>query len=211
MIEFEVAYIQQSFFDSIERILAADYVPTEADIAELPTEGASTVTETKVCSNEGYYNLLSCHKSLSAMRKLEHMIHSMDLVMIIIDLASYDQVYIERGGDCQNKMLQNITLTEFIAKTVKVWTPVVLLLKNRAEFEDKLSKMPLTTAFPEYIGGANPELALEHIVGRLREIKKTGNCYLYIHLTEESSDIASSVLTLVDWVFWLKNLSGLAL
>jgi hypothetical protein len=163
-------------------------------------EGASTVTETTVRSIEAYYNLLACHKSLSAMRKLEHMIHSMDLVMIIIDLASYDQVYIERGGDCQNKMLQNIALSEFIVKSVKVRTPVVLLLKNRAEFEDKISKMPLTTAFPEYIGGVDANLALEYLVERLRKIKNTHVRNLYIHLMEDSSDIASSVLTLMNGV-----------
>ena len=204
MIEFEVAYVQNSFFDCIERILAADYLPTEADIAELPTEGASIITETKVRSKANivfhryYYNLLACHKSLTELRKLEQMIRSMDSVIIVIDLASYDKIYIERGGDCQNKMLQNIALFDFIAKTISIRRSIILMLNNRAEFEDQILRIPLTTAFPEYTGGDDANLALTYIVGRLHKIRFSAADRLYICAIEDGTDVASKVLGWMD-------------
>ena len=205
MIKSEVANKPKSFFDSIERILAADYVPTDDDITELPTKGASSVTETRVrwhtSRPDAYidYNLLACRKSLSEMRKLEHMIHSMHLVIIVIDLASYDQIYIERGGHCQNKMVQNIALCEFIAKTVDTSMDIILLLNNGAKFKDKISRIPLTTAFPEYTGGDDTNLAIKHIVARLREIRIPYAEPLNIWWSmEHGTDVASNLLGLMN-------------
>jgi hypothetical protein len=134
------------------------------------------------------------------------MIRSMHSVIIVIDLASYDEIYIERGGDCQNKMLQNIALFEFIAKTVSIRRSIILLLNNRAEFKEKISRIPLTTAFPEYTGGDDANLALKYIVARLHEIRNSDADRLFLCTTKDGTDVASNVLALMDDVTITNNL-----
>ena len=226
MIGFRVAHIHQSFFDSIERILAADYVPTEDDIYELsPTElcpiyGPSIIAERIIYPESdryGPYRLLECRKSLFGLQRfdlqsLKWIFERGGSIAFTISLSSYVETYIEKGGDCQNKMLHNLALVELIAEFTnsKSAQGVIILLNNRAKFEDLIPKIPLTTVFPEYMGESDVHLALQFIIGKIRKVLLPHHWLLDICVTEDVDDIPAMIPSITDKVLfhhdsWLQN------
>jgi hypothetical protein len=116
------------------------------------------------------YHFTECNKPLRELQKLAYVFEDTSQIMFVIDLAAYDEVYTERGEIYHNKLLQNFACLKFMAKSPYFrGIAIFVLLDNRAKFEEKLLRIPLTRTFPDYKGGDDASSALAYLVSRIRQ------------------------------------------
>jgi len=170
------------YFDSIDRLAAPDYLPTEQDVlrSRVKTTG---ISETSFQIRDVTFRVFDVGGQRSERRKWIHCFEGVTAIMFCVALSEYDLVL--REDETQNRMQEALQLFDSICNSR--WftdTSIILFLNKTDLFREKVQKVPLTVCFPEYPGGPDFDKGTEFITQRFLELnrspeKKT----IYPHLT----------------------------
>ncbi|POI29425.1 hypothetical protein CIB84_006825, partial [Bambusicola thoracicus] len=137
-----------SYLDSLDRIGAADYQPTEQDI--LRTRVKTTgIVETHFTFKNLHFRLFDVGGQRSERKKWIHCFEDVTAIIFCVALSGYDQVLHE--DETTNRMHESLKLFDSICNNK--WftdTSIILFLNKKDIFEEKIKKSPLTICFPEY-------------------------------------------------------------
>uniref|UniRef100_A0A2K5C1A6 G protein subunit alpha o1 n=1 Tax=Aotus nancymaae TaxID=37293 RepID=A0A2K5C1A6_AOTNA len=148
--EYQLNDSAKYYLDSLDRIGAADYQPTEQDI--LRTRVKTTgIVETHFTFKNLHFRLFDVGGQRSERKKWIHCFEDVTAIIFCVALSGYDQVLHE--DETTNRMHESLKLFDSICNNK--WftdTSIILFLNKKDIFEEKIKKSPLTICFPEYTG-----------------------------------------------------------
>ncbi|VDK28238.1 unnamed protein product, partial [Gongylonema pulchrum] len=164
----EVAAAFCSFFDSIDRIAAPDYKPSEQDILLTRIKTTGIVEVNFVIKNVRFRNkIYKKHFSFlekekhcrifdvggqrSERKKWIHCFEDVNAVIYIVAISEYDEVLFE--DNTTNRILESMRLFESICNSRWfISTSIILFLNKKDLFAEKIKTKSIRTAFPQYNG-----------------------------------------------------------
>jgi len=149
--EFQLNDCAGYYFDNIDRIVNADYVPTEQDI--LRSRAKTTgIVEIEFDIKKYHFRLLDVGGQRSERKKWMHCFQDVTAILFCVAMSEYDLKLYE--DDTTNRMQESLKLFRDIC--TNRWftdTAVVLFLNKKDIFAEKINKVDLTVCFPKYTGG----------------------------------------------------------
>jgi len=118
----------------------------------------------------------------SERKKWMHCFQDVTSVIFCVALSEYD-LKLEEDNET-NRMMESISLFGQICNSKWfVNTSMILFLNKRDLFQQKIKKVPLTVAFPEYDGPQDWEKCADYISTKFAEQNKQKNKQIYTHIT----------------------------
>ncbi|KAJ6608099.1 G-protein alpha subunit [Mycena sp. CBHHK59/15] len=179
--EFQLNDSAVYYFNSIDRIAAADYLPTDQDIlhSHVKTTG---ITETTLKVGELTYKLFDVGEQCSE-RKWIHCFENVAALVFVVSLSEYDQMLHE--DESVNRMQE--ALTQFDSFCNSRWfvkTSIILFLNEIDLFAEKLPRSPLGDYFSDYQGGDNYDAACDYLLHRFVSLNQSpATKQIYAHYT----------------------------
>ena len=139
-----------SYFDSIERIAAHDYVPNDQDVlrSRVKTTG---ITETTFIIQDLTYRMFDVGGQRSERKKWIHCFENVTTILFLVAISEYDQLLFE--DETVNRMQEALTLFDSICNSRWfVKTSIILFLNKIDRFKEKLPVSPMQNYFPDYEG-----------------------------------------------------------
>ncbi|RXM33550.1 Guanine nucleotide-binding protein G(o) subunit alpha [Acipenser ruthenus] len=173
--------LHSSYLDSLDRIGAADYQPTEQDI--LRTRVKTTgIVETHFTFKNLHFRLFDVGGQRSERKKWIHCFEDVTAIIFCVALSGYDQVLHE--DETTNRMHESLMLFDSICNNkFFIDTSIILFLNKKDLFGEKIKKSPLTICFPEYTGPNVYEDAAAYIQAQFESKNRSPNKEIYCHLT----------------------------
>uniref|UniRef100_A0A8C2SNV9 G protein subunit alpha o1 n=1 Tax=Coturnix japonica TaxID=93934 RepID=A0A8C2SNV9_COTJA len=167
--EYQLNDSAQYYLDSLDRIGAADYQPTEQDI--LRTRVKTTgIVETHFTFKNLHFRMFDVGGQRSERKKWIHCFEGVTCIIFCVALSGYDQSPVLLYGIiCNNKWFTD--------------TSIILFLNKKDLFEEKIKKSPLTLCFPEYTGPSSFTEAVAYIQAQYESKNKSPNKEIYTHFT----------------------------
>uniref|UniRef100_A0A8D0G9R0 Uncharacterized protein n=1 Tax=Sphenodon punctatus TaxID=8508 RepID=A0A8D0G9R0_SPHPU len=179
--EYQLNDSAQYYLDSLDRIGAPDYQPTEQDI--LRTRVKTTgIVETHFTFKNLHFRLFDVGGQRSERKKWIHCFEDVTAIIFCVALSGYDQVLHE--DETTNRMHESLKLFDSICNNK--WftdTSIILFLNKKDIFEEKIKKSPLTICFPEYTGPISFTEAVAYIQSQYESKNKSPNKEIYTHIT----------------------------
>ncbi|XP_005950537.2 guanine nucleotide-binding protein G(o) subunit alpha, partial [Haplochromis burtoni] len=180
--EYQLNDSAQYYLDSLDRIGAADYQPTEQDI--LRTRVKTTgIVETHFTFKNLHFRLFDVGGQRSERKKWIHCFEGVTAIIFCVALSDYDLVLAE--DEEMNRMHESMKLFDSICNNK--WfteTSIILFLNKKDLFEEKIKKSPLTICFPEYAGANTYEEAAAYVQCQFEDLNKRKDTKeIYTHFT----------------------------
>ncbi|KAF8383766.1 odr-3 [Pristionchus pacificus] len=199
-------YFPFSFLDNVQRIAEPGFRPTEQDIlfSRVATTG---VVEVKFKIKELDFRVFDVGGQRSERRKWIHCFDNVESIIFITAISEYDQVLFE--DESTNRMIESMQLFNSICNSSWFLSTAMILFMNKKDlFMEKIKRVNITTAFPDYEGGQNYEEAVNFIKQKFAELnmnpdKKT----IYMHETcaTDTNQVQLVISSVIDTIIQ-KNL-----
>ncbi|XP_037834232.1 guanine nucleotide binding protein (G protein), alpha activating activity polypeptide O, a isoform X2 [Kryptolebias marmoratus] len=179
--EYQLNDSAQYYLDSLDRIGAADYQPTEQDI--LRTRVKTTgIVETHFTFKNLHFRLFDVGGQRSERKKWIHCFEDVTAIIFCVALSGYDQVLHE--DETTNRMHESLKLFDSICNNK--WfkdTSIILFLNKSDLFERKITKSPLSICFPEFSGADTYQEGIAYIQSAYETKNKSPSKEVYSHVT----------------------------
>jgi len=179
--EFQLNDSAKYYFEAIDRLSADDYIPSEQDV--LRSRAKTTgIIETEFVVEKTHFKMVDVGGQRSERKKWMHCFQDVTAVIFCVALSEYDLTLYE--DDETNRMHESLKLFKEICNSR--WfidTSMILFLNKRDLFSDKVKKVDLKVAFPEYTGGCNYDNAVAYIKDKFLQQNDNPKKHIYIHLT----------------------------
>ncbi|KAK5985951.1 Guanine nucleotide-binding protein alpha-3 subunit [Trichostrongylus colubriformis] len=204
--EYQLTDSAKYFLDSCARVSEPGYRPSEQDIlySRVATTG---VVEVKFKIKELDFRVFDVGGQRSERRKWIHCFDNVESIIFITAISEYDQVLFE--DETTNRMIESMQLFNSICNST--WflsTAMILFLNKKDLFMEKIKRVNITTAFPDYEGGQNYDEAVAFIKLKFAELnlnpdKKT----IYMHETcaTDTNQVQLVISSVIDTIIQ-KNL-----
>jgi len=147
--------------DSIERIGAAAYSPTDDDILRVRLRTAGSETATYVVKGTTF-DVRDVGGQKNERSRWEPYIEESTAFIFCAPLSDYDQVMLEDKS--KNRMHDSMALLVDVLRAAGSNNkPLLLILSKLDVFQEKIQKKNITTVFPEYNGPQEWEPAASYI------------------------------------------------
>jgi len=170
------------FFDNIDRMSAAGYVPTEEDIllARMPTTG---IAEANFNLEHHAFRVLDVGGQRSERRKWVSCFPDVNMVVFVAAVSEIDQTLYEDNGT--NRFHEALNLfEETINNDFFFNTPIVLFLNKSDVLKRKLEKgVDPKICFPDYDGGCDFDLATAYMKNQFLNRNKNPKRDIFVRLT----------------------------
>jgi len=180
--EFQLNDSAVYYFNSIERMAATNYMPTDQDIlrSRVKTTG---ITETTFKVGDLTYKLFDVGGQRSERKKWIHCFENVTALVFLVSLSEYDQMLYE--DESVNRMQEALTLFDSICNSRWfVKTSIILFLNKIDLFAEKLPKSPLGDYFPDYAGGDDYDAACAYLLHRFVSLNQSAQTkQIYAHYT----------------------------
>jgi len=186
--EFQLNDSAGYFLDSLPRISAPDYIPSQQDV--LRTRVKTTgIIETKFRYKGLLFKLFDVGGQKSERSKWIHCFNGVTAIIFCVALSEYDLNLYE--DETTNRMQESLKLFDSICNNK--WfldTSIILFLNKKDLFSDKIRRSPLTIAFPEYKGAQTYEEASAYIRYKFESLnkQKASGKEIYTHFTCATSN-----------------------
>jgi hypothetical protein len=179
--KFQLPDSAQYYFERLDVIAAAGYIPSEQDIlrSRVKTSGI-VVNDFMVEGNE--FKMIDVGGQRNERKKWIACFEGVTAVLFIGVLSEYDLVLSE--DDSQNRMVETLTLFEEICKSpFFLKTAMILMLNKRDSFKEKIGVVPLKVCplFEKYDGPETYEAGVNLIQDIF--LAKAENKLIYTHIT----------------------------
>ncbi|ORY83942.1 guanine nucleotide-binding protein subunit alpha [Neocallimastix californiae] len=179
--EYQLNDSAKYYFESIDRIRAPNYIPTDQDVlrSRVKTTG---ITETTFHIKDLTYRMFDVGGQRSERKKWIHCFENVTAIIFMVAISEYDQVLVE--DETVNRMQEALTLFDSICNSRWfVKTSIILFLNKIDLFREKLSKSPMGKYFQDYVGGDDYDSACQYILNRFVALNHTEPKQIYTHFT----------------------------
>ncbi|KAI9296650.1 guanine nucleotide binding protein, alpha subunit [Neoconidiobolus thromboides FSU 785] len=179
--QFQVIDSAPYYFENIDRIAQANYVPTEQDIlrSRIKTTG---ITETTFKIDDVNFRMMDVGGQRSERKKWIHCFEGVTAVLYLIAISEYDQTLIE--DETVNRVHEALSLFDSVCNSK--WfqkTSVILFLNKTDIFREKIRSSPISNYFPDYSGGDDFDQGANYFRQRFESLNKHSSKHVYTHLT----------------------------
>jgi GTPase SAR1 family protein len=169
------------FFEKVEQVAKKDYIPDKDDIlrARVRTTG---IVENNFVIDGNNFQLFDVGGQRNERKKWIHCFESVTAVLFVAAISEYDQTCFE--DETTNRMTEALTLFDEIANSR--WfqkTSIILFLNKKDLFREKILRVPLNVAFPDYQGKNEPDEAIRYITTQFEAQSKNPAKTVYTHVT----------------------------
>jgi len=179
--EFQLNDSAKYYFENIDRLSSDDYVPSEQDV--LRSRAKTTgIIETEFTIERTKFKMVDVGGQRSERKKWMHCFQDVTAVIFCVALSEYDLKLYE--DDQTNRMHESLKLFKEICNSR--WfidTSMILFLNKRDLFEEKIKKVDLKVAFPEYSGGCNYDNAVAFIKDKFFQQNENPKKHIYSNVT----------------------------
>jgi GTPase SAR1 family protein len=196
------------FFNNIARVASPEYLPSEADLMHTrkPTVG---LVETSFTLDGVKFVLIDVGGQRNERKKWMGAFSSVTLILFVAAISEYDEVLEE--DEKTNRMIETLNLFGQVCNSGwfgETNPPMMLFLNKSDLFREKLSRVSLSTLFPEYTGGSDPEAGMEFLEQRfLQEKKANGDVYTHRSVATSSENM-NALLSVVTTLVIEQNLAS---
>ncbi|EIE76171.1 hypothetical protein G6F47_009133 [Rhizopus delemar] len=179
--EYQLNDSAKYYFDSIDRIGEASYIPTDQDVlrSRVKTTG---ITETTFVIGDLTYRMFDVGGQRSERKKWIHCFENVTAIIFLVAISEYDQVLIE--DETVNRMQEALTLFDSICNSRWfVKTSIILFLNKIDIFREKLERHPLNESFSDFTGANTYEGASDYVLNRFLSLNQSDTKQIYTHLT----------------------------
>jgi len=168
------------FLDKIEQCAKPGYIPSDQDIlrARVRTTG---IVENDFVIDNNKFKMFDVGGQRNERKKWIHCFENVTAVIFVAAISAYDQVLYE--DENVNRLEEALNLFENICNSRWFRDTSIILFLNKCDlFREKILRVPLTVAFPEYTGANNYDEGtafLEQEFLRRNHYKKP----IYCHVT----------------------------
>ncbi|KAF9065081.1 alpha subunit of G-protein [Rhodocollybia butyracea] len=171
---YQILRKSEYFLDALPRILAENYLPSDADITRcyIRTTGIHATSFSMKGSES--FTLLDFGGQRSERKKWINCFKDAGIVIFVASLDEYDEGLFE--DPTINRMQEALALFDSIVNSRWfIETPMVLFLNKIDLFSEKISYSPLPREhFPDYRGGNDYDAALDFIINQYLLLNRTG-------------------------------------
>lgn len=213
-----------SYFDSIQRIGAPGYLPTDQDVlrSRVKTTG---ITESHFQIGELKYKLFDVGGQRSERKKWIHCFENVTAILFLVAISEYDQSLYE--DESINRMQESLALFDSICNSrwfvktsiilflnkidrefsphISSLFPLVLTTQNanaddvyfawQTVFRQKIATSDINTYFPDYTGRpGDVQAGCEYFSHRFQALNQNSQKQVYVHLTCATGQSASLCL-----------------
>eukprot|EP00301_Raphidiophrys_heterophryoidea_P020595 c523_g1_i1.p1 GENE.c523_g1_i1~~c523_g1_i1.p1 ORF type:complete len:350 (+),score=73.84 c523_g1_i1:83-1132(+) len=170
--------------NSVPRICAGNYVPTEEDVINTRVR-TSGISEMKFIINDVWFLIMDVGGQRGERKKWIHCFDNVEAVLFVAAISEYDQVVQE--DETTNRVTEAINLFRDICNlNTFLKTSIILFLNKSDIFEAKILNhvADLSVLFPTYTAGDNVEKAIDFLVDRFLEVQREDiDREIYCHVT----------------------------
>lgn len=179
--EFQLIDSTQYYLDNLDRIGAADYVPTEQDV--LRSRAKTTgIIEIDFTIDRVNFKLVDVGGQRSERKKWMHCFEDVTAVLFCVAMSEYDLTLVE--DDTTNRMSESLKLFgEICGSEWLQSTSMILFLNKKDLFEEKIRRVDLNVCFPEYQGGKDYTKASQYIEDKFVSTNSNSSRTIYCHKT----------------------------
>uniref|UniRef100_A0AC34RA28 Uncharacterized protein n=1 Tax=Panagrolaimus sp. JU765 TaxID=591449 RepID=A0AC34RA28_9BILA len=179
--EYQIDDSAKYFFNNLQRLSQADYIPTEQDLlrTRIKTTG---ITEVLFELKGLTFRLVDVGGQRSERKKWIHCFEGVSSILFISSLSEYDQTL--REDNCTNRMQESLKLFDSICNSP--WfsdVHFILFLNKKDLFAEKIHRSPLTVCFPEYKGQQNQTECINYIQWKFEQLNRSSQREIYAHHT----------------------------
>lgn len=180
--EYQLNDSAEYYFNSISRIAAPGYMPTEQDVlrARVRTSG---IIETSFRYKDLIYRMFDVGGQRSERRKWIQCFEDVTAVIFVTALSGYDMKLFE--DEKTNRIHESLTLFDAICNNKFFQDTSMILFLNKTDlFSAKLSRSPLKDYFEDYTGPADDAAeAKKFILAKFLALNKQPSKKVYPHFT----------------------------
>ncbi|CAJ0589942.1 unnamed protein product [Cylicocyclus nassatus] len=188
------------FLDSVDRISNVNYKPTDQDIllTRIKTTG---IVEVAFVIKKVHFRVFDVGGQRSERKKWIHCFEDVNAIIFIAAVSEYDEVLFE--DETTNRMLESQRLFESICNSR--WfinTSIILFMNKKDLFMEKIKRVSIKTAFPEYSGPQTYEDSIKYIKQRFEMLNQNPKKTIFVHETcatdtDQVQKILDSVISMI--------------
>jgi GTPase SAR1 family protein len=170
------------FFANIDRIAKSDYTPTVDDLLRCRAK-TTGIQELHLEIEKHKFIIVDVGGQRSERKKWIHCFQDVTAVLFFVALSEYDLSLYE--DEETNRMHESLKLFDEICNSK--WfsaIPIVLFLNKKDLFQEKIPKVNITVAFPDYDGPQTFDSASEYIQDQFMALNENPNKTIYPHVTQ---------------------------
>jgi len=203
------------YFDDIERIMQPNYIPNEKDVLRSRAKTTGVIeTEFEILGSK--FRLVDVGGQRSERKKWLHCFQDVTAIIFCVAISEYDLKLYE--DDKVNRMQESLELWKNTVNNewfsgAKGPSPSFILFFNKSDlFKEKIKKIDLKVAFPEYTGGCDFDNAFKFIQKKFLEVAENTKKHIYTHLTcATDTDNINVVFSAVQDIILRGTLEGVGL
>ena len=178
---FQLSDSAKYFIDSVDRIAASDYIPSDQDMlrSRVKTTGIAEITFT---TNDVNFRMVDVGGQRSERKKWIHCFQDVTAVMFCVAMSEYDQKLYE--DETVGRTEESIKLFDEICNSK--WfnsTSIILFLNKKDIFAEKVKIIDLSICFPEYKDGKDFEKAAKFMQHRFVSLNRNQDKQIYPYQT----------------------------
>jgi len=173
------------YFDSIDRIVDPGYKPTQDDIlrSRVKTTG---IIETAFNIEGHEFRLVDVGGQRSERRKWLHCFQDVTAIIFCVSMSEYDQMLHEdtsvRRTEESMKLFEEICNSKWFGEV-----DIILFLNKYDLFKEKIGRVDMKVAFPDYDGGLDLKNAREFLTNKYLSLNHNEKKKIYHHITTATS------------------------
>ncbi|XP_072521482.1 guanine nucleotide-binding protein G(t) subunit alpha-3-like isoform X2 [Salminus brasiliensis] len=203
--EYQLTDSAAYYLGDLDRISAPDYIPNDLDVLYARVN-ATEIVEEQFTFKDLNFRMFDAGGQRSERKKWITCFEDASCIIFCTALNSYDMALVE--DEEVNRMHESLHLFNSICNhKFFAGTSIVLFLNKKDLFQEKISKVPLSTCFPNYSGSNTFDETSNYIKQQFEDLNTNkGGKPIYTHLTcaVDTKDIESNFSTVTDVI--VKNL-----
>jgi len=169
------------FLGHLDRLCKSDYTPTVDDLLRCRAK-TTGIQELHLEIDKKKFIIVDVGGQRSERKKWIHCFQDVTAVLFFVALSEYDLALYE--DEDTNRMHESLKLFDEICNSK--WfhaIPIVLFLNKKDLFEEKILKVNITVAFPDYEGKQEFKEASEYIQDQFIALNENPQKHIYPHIT----------------------------
>jgi len=169
------------FLSNIDRIVQPDYTPTIDDLLRCRAK-TTGIQELTIDIEQNRLIIVDVGGQRSERKKWIHCFQDVTAVLFFVALSEYDLKLYEEEET--NRMHESLKLFDDICNSKWfVSIPIILFLNKIDLFRDKISRVNITEAFPDYDGAQECDAASDYIQNQFVALNENPEKGVYPHFT----------------------------
>jgi len=185
--EYQIIESTITYLDSMTRISAPGYIPTEQDMLLARVRTSGILTEAYDIDGN-IFEMYDVGGQRNERKKWIHCFDNVTALIFVAALSEYNQKLFEDTST--NRMLEALDLFEEISKNNYFQKSSMMLFLNKRDlFTEKIATIPIadTPEFSDYTGGSDYEAGCEYFLDKFKKrfysSRTSSERELYYHIT----------------------------